>query len=69
MTPLLTEAPQLTSISLTGSKEDMEMAQVFVRALHFIAYGQEAGEMMFNQFPVLGGFLLYREACKRAPSC
>lgn len=63
-------APALPpSIVLTGSAEDMEMAVVFVRALHIVAFGPEAGEMMFRNFPVLGGFLLYREACRRAPQC
>lgn len=57
------------SIALTGSLEDMEMTAIYVEALHVIALGPEAGVTAFLNFPVVGGFLLYREACHRAPQC
>ena len=66
---LRTNAPIVPTIVLRGTAEDQEMAEIYFLALHVLVHGPVRGLLASQQVAPLHKFLLYRDACARAPSC
>jgi len=56
-------------IALTGTKDELDAATLWARAVLHMAFGPEAGEERFRAVPALAVLLAYREHVANAPEC
>ena len=60
-----TPTPRPTRVRARGSKEDLDISVVWVRAMLHASLGPEVGEAHFRKLPALQGLLWFRGAWER----
>jgi hypothetical protein len=56
-------------IALTGTKDELDAASIWARALLHGVFGPEKGEERYKVIPALAVLLAYREHVAEAPVC
>ena len=56
-------------IALTGTKDELDAASIWARALLHGVFGHEGGEVRYKAIPALAVLLAYREHVAEAPEC
>lgn len=56
-------------IALTGTKDELDAATLWARAMLHMVFGPEQGEERFRAVPALAVLLAYREHVATAPEC
>ena len=56
-------------IAITGTKDELDAANIWARALLHGVYGPEGGETRYRALPALAVLIAYREHVAEAPEC
>lgn len=56
-------------VALTGTKDELDAAAIWARALLHGVFGPEGGEQRYKAIPALAVLLAYREHVAEAPVC
>ena len=56
-------------IALTGTKDELDAATIWARAMLHSVFGPVGGEERFKAIPALAVLIAYREHVAEAPTC
>jgi len=56
-------------MAVTGTKDELDAATLWARAMLHAVFGPEGGEQRFKAIPALAVLMAYRERVAHAPDC